>query len=264
MGRLRVARNQAVAPVMGVIVVWLGSLVAVLVMDVAVNTRLAVHAVRRYERRSMEELAARSAAEYAAMLLQGDPDRSSDTPRDLWATAVLPDSGGYLAVWPDGAAVTITDLERTPLSVKHLRNDGTEVAGRTVTMPRWLNVCTAPAESWEAMGISLRGAQGLVRLANQGLRDVRMVTTAEGLSSRDLQVLAMLLDRGLLATRSEFFHVAYHDDHGWSPEGAAASVRAWPSHGQTPRSACYAITLRREPARGVVSLLRMERTPCGP
>ncbi len=246
----------------GNLVIWLGSLVLALAMDAAVNARLAVYTVRRHQRRTVVELTARSAAEYGAMLLQRDADRAVDGPGYAWATAVLPDSGEYRNVWPRHALFVITDLEREAAAVSP---SGPVPPGAGVTpadRPRWINALTAPAETWEAVGFTVSGALALVQRAAEGISDPNDLSSASGLTGSDLQLLRLLLDRGLLSVRSEFFRVAYSEASRW---GAASSTgRGKTGAAPALTGAGYAMVLRREPARGSVRLLSMERITHGP
>lgn len=256
---VRGARNQEVAAVTGMLALWIGAVLLAVAMDAAVNARLAVEAVRRYERRTAREMAVRSAAEFAAMVLQSDPDRARDTRDDAWAVAQLPDSGAYRGVWPHGARMTITDLERRPESALPVARAPSRAAP---WRGRWLNVLSATSDAWESLGISAAGARGLVEAASRGIRDVREVTSAPGLGERDERVLIRLLESGSLGLRSELFSVHYCEPVPHRPRDPPS--KRVPTSPRSRAVSCVEMLLWREPARGGVTMGPMQRSANAP
>lgn len=215
------------------VILSLSSLMVAMVVSAAVRVTWEVRAVARYEQRVREELAARSAVEYAVMLLQGDRQRGWDTLDEPWAQAQLPDTGGFSGVWPRGASFSIEDLERWPPAVGKGPRPG----------PQWLNVCTAPVSSWRALGISERGAAALVERVREGIRtpDELCAVLRDG---PDEEVLRTLLASGVLGTRSEWFAVHY----------------AHPRSGG--EVSCHRVVVHREASTGRVRLEGWEEGRC--
>ncbi|MBN1424595.1 hypothetical protein JXA88_08565 [Candidatus Fermentibacteria bacterium] len=238
---------------MGVVVLWLASLMIVVLMDAAVSARMSLLMVRRYERHAAADLAARSAAEYAAMLLQQDSDRAVDHPGDGWAVATLPKGIGYGGIWPEGASLRITDLERHPNPGLFPGNRGRGPPDGGVGA-RWMNVLTACEEAWVVAGFSPEAARALRVRTDEGIREVRDLSSAPGLTGIDLQRLTLLSDQGLLAMRSEVFRVEYCETRPTHRENRRRGGGESSTHGMS-QAGCCEIILRREPSRGGIALI---------
>ncbi len=237
----------------GVIAVWLGALMGAAALQAGALALVTVRLVARYERLGVESLAARSATELAAMLLQRD-DRARDALTDAWATSTLPDTGAFGRVWPPGASLVIVDLERQP---PHLLRGGLAQEGG-VPRARRMNILTAPPDTWERLGFSPESARQLVSTARTA-SDVRDLSATPGLSTRERAILELLLQAHALTMRSEMFLVRYC--HPRVPLGA----RRWrATAGEGPQQACYEAILRREPARGGITMGPIRRVVGAP
>lgn len=259
---MRPAGEQEVASMMGAVVVMLGSLMIGVIMDAAVSSRMAMLVVRRFERATVRDLAARSAAEYAAMLLQRDTNRAIDHPGEEWAVAALPRGKGWEGVWPDGASVRVVDLERCPDAA--LFSGGRSTAHGdfdSAARPRWMNVMTAGVEAWVTAGFTPEMARVLRGRVEEGMGDVRDLYSVQALTGRDLQRLRMLVDQGMVGMRSEIFRVVYCEP------GVDRRYRTTHLISPAPMAAagsciCREMILRREPTFGGIRLLDSRQRTC--
>ncbi len=223
----------------GMILLLLGSLIIGLATDSAVDTRLAVLSVRAAKRRTIEELAARSAIELAAHALQLDKNRRRDTLSDRWATFSLPEDSEYSGVWPDNSQAHIIDNERYPTEMMvHLvtGEPGHSEESTSASNAQWMNVLTADEEAWIRLGFSGRSSAAMVSAVEEGIGAPDELTLIRGFSAKEVRILRRLLDGNLLGVRSERFTVVC----------------------RTGRSTFEAL-LRREPGKGTVELLYLER-----
>lgn len=224
----------------GVLLLWIGSLVLAFVADSVLDIRLSLSAVDRAEQRTRDELAARSLTESFARALQLDPDRAWDSLDDAWASFEVPADSEYGGLWPDDVEVTALDCERAPSP--EMIELVSQQSGRTTrehappSPGRWLNVLTADVGAWKALGFSNRSSRHLVERARGGTVNPTDLVSIPGLLAREARVLQRLHTEGALKMRSEHF------------------VLTCTMNGTTFES-----LLHREPARGEVRLMTMRR-----
>ena len=223
----------------GLILLLTGALIIGMTMDAAVDLRLSMGAVHMAEERIRSELVAESMLELAVSVVRNDTDLSFDTLRDSWTDTIHVPDFAYTRYVSVGVIAVIIDLERYPpeevISLLGISRDPDAMIPEHGGL--WLNVMTAPPESWRVLGFS-RDASIVLGSPDSWGNGTEMIPVGfESMETHDRVLLDRLLSMDALRKRSELFLVRIDTLAG-----------------------VYSAVLHRSPVSGTVHLRSFSRT----